>query len=136
MTKDQHNYENLSLLKGGEKDYPDSPDVATLEAFPNRHPDREYWVTFNCPEFTALCPITKQPDFGHITIEYVPDKMCLESKSLKLYLFSFRSHGTFHEEVVNKILDDMVGAIKPKKARVTGEFNPRGGITIKVVAEL
>jgi 7-cyano-7-deazaguanine reductase len=81
-----------------------------------------------------LCPITGQPDFGHITISYVPRKLCLESKSLKIYLFSFRNHGTFHEEAVNRILDDLVKTIRPRKALVKGEFNPRGGISITVEA--
>ena len=87
-----------------------------------------------CSEFTCLCPITGQPDFAHITIRYVPNKLCLESKSLKLYLLSFRNHGTFHEEVVNRILHDVVKAIKPRQAVVKGVFNPRGGIGITVEA--
>jgi len=124
----------LTLLKRSVQNYPDSPDKARLEAFENTHKKRDYWITFNCPEFTALCPITGQPDFGRITIQYIPGKLCLESKSLKLYLFSFRNHGAFHEEVVNRILDDLVKAIKPKKALVQGEFNTRGGISITVEA--
>lgn len=126
--------EALTLLKKGEITFPDSPDEAKLEAFDNACPDRDYWIHFDCPEFTALCPITGQPDFGHITIRYIPDKKCLESKSLKLYLFSFRNHGTFHEEAVNRILDDVVKAVKPRKIIVKGEFNPRGGISITVEA--
>jgi 7-cyano-7-deazaguanine reductase len=126
--------DDLTLLGKGATDYPDSPDKAVLEAFANEHPDRDYWITFDCPEFTALCPITGQPDFGHITIRYIPDKQCLESKSLKLYLFSFRNHGTFHEAVVNRILDDIVTAIHPRQIKVTGEFRPRGGIAITVEA--
>ena len=131
MRKKTHQ-ENLTLLKAGERNYPKSPDKAKLEAFNNRHPNRDYWIEFDCPEFTALCPITGQPDFGHILIRYIPDKLCLESKSLKLYLFSYRNHGTFHEEAVNKICDDIVKAIKPRKMEVIGTFNPRGGISIKV----
>jgi len=124
----------LTLLKQNESNYPDSPDKATLEAFENAYWDRDYWIHFDCPEFTSLCPVTSQPDFGHISIRYIPDKLCLESKSLKLYLFSFRNYGTFHEEAVNRILDDVVTAIKPRKAIVKGEFNPRGGIFITVEA--
>lgn len=127
-------YKGISLLKKNEKTYPSSPDKAKLEAFKNTHPARNYWIEFECPEFTSLCPITGQPDFGHITIRYIPDKLCLESKSLKLYLFSFRNHGTFHEDVVNKILDDVLKTIKPRQAIVTGEFNPRGGIALNIEA--
>ncbi|NQT92648.1 MAG: NADPH-dependent 7-cyano-7-deazaguanine reductase QueF [Lentisphaerae bacterium] len=122
------------MLKRSRQPYPDQPDVATLEAFANTHPDREYTIQFECPEFTSLCPITGQPDFGHITIRYVPDKLCLESKSLKIYLFSYRNHGTFHEAAVNDILNDVVAAIRPVRARVTGTFMPRGGIAIEVEA--
>jgi len=124
----------LTLLKQGQSASPPSPDEARLETFSNRHAQRDYVITFACPEFTALCPITGQPDFGKITIEYVPDQSCVESKSLKLYLFSFRNHGAFHEEVVNRILDDLVTACRPRKATVRGNFNPRGGIAIQVEA--
>ena len=124
----------LTLLKRSEQTYPSAPDHARLEAFANAYSTRQYRIQFDCPEFTSLCPITNQPDFGRLTIEYVPGKWCLESKALKLYLFSFRNHNTFHEEAVNMILDDIVKAIKPRKARVTGEFNPRGGISITVEA--
>jgi len=122
--------QKLSLLGQSKTEYPDSPDKARLEAFENRYADRDYWIEFNCPEFTALCPMTGQPDFGRITIRYIPDKLCIESKSLKLYLFSFRNHGSFHEEVVNRVLDDVVKLISPRKAIVKGVFNPRGGISI------
>jgi 7-cyano-7-deazaguanine reductase len=111
------------------------PDQARLEVFANTHPGREYWIRFDCPEFTAVCPITGQPDFGTITLEYVPNRQCIESKSLKLYLVAFRNHGAFHEEVVNRILDDVVRACRPRRAVVTGTFNPRGGISICVKAE-
>lgn len=126
--------EGLTLLKGSRQPYPTSPDKAALEAFANTHPDREYWVTFDCPEFTSLCPITGQPDFGQLTIRYIPGKLCLESKSLKLYLFAFRNHNAFHEAVVNRILDDLVAAIQPRRAVVTGAFRARGGIAISVEA--
>ena len=106
-----------------------------IEAFPNKHPGRDYRVVLETPEFTALCPITGQPDFGTITISYVPDKLIVESKSLKLYLWSFRQEGHFHEEAVNRILDDLVRAVKPRSMQVKGEFRARGGITITVTAE-
>ena len=124
----------LTLLRRSSTRYPQSPREARLEAFPNAHPNRDYWVEFDCPEFTSLCPITGQPDFGHITLRYIPGKRCLESKSLKLYLFSYRNEGTFHEAAVNRILDDVVKAIRPRRAVVKGVFHPRGGIAITVEA--
>lgn len=105
-----------------------APDV--LECFANKHPERDYWVRFNCPEFTALCPITGQPDFAEIRIAYVPDERLVESKSLKLYLFSFRNHGSFHEDCVNIILQDLLDLLAPKYMEVKGFFLPRGGISI------
>jgi 7-cyano-7-deazaguanine reductase len=129
------NTTGLTLLGKGKTVYPASPDQAVLESFPNPRPGRRYWIAFDCPEFTALCPITGQPDFGRLAIEYIPGKSCVESKALKLYLGSYRNHGAFHEEVTNRVLDDLVKAIRPRQARVTGEFNRRGGIAIKVVAE-
>jgi len=135
MKKVENKHSGLTLLKRSAQAYPDSPDKAKLEAFENAYPKRDYWVHFDCPEFTCLCPITGQPDFAHITIRYIPNKLCLESKAMKLYLFSFRNHGTFHEEVVNRILDDVVKAIKPRQAIVEGVFNPRGGIGITIEAE-
>lgn len=114
---------------------PPSPDRARLETFPNRHPDRDYTVRFDCPEFTSLCPITGQPDFGHLVIEYVPDQRCIESKSLKLYLGSFRNEGAFAEALTNRIRDDLVAACKPRRLTVTADFTPRGGIGIRVVAQ-
>ena len=101
-----------------------------LETFENKHPDKDYWVKFNCPEFTSLCPITGQPDFATITISYVPERRMVESKSLKLYLFSFRNHGDFHEDVVNIILKDLVRLMEPRYIEVWGKFLPRGGISI------
>ena len=125
----------LTLLKQGrETVYPTSPDEARLEAFENRYPDRNYQVEFDCPEFTALCPVTGQPDFGHIFIRYIPNTLCLESKALKLYLFAFRSHPVFHEEAVNRILDDIVRTIQPRRLLVKGVFNPRGGIALTIKA--
>ena len=121
--------EHLSLLgKKTEyrKDY--APDI--LETFENKHQDHDYWVRFNCPEFTSLCPITGQPDFAEIRISYIPDVRMVESKSLKLYLFSFRNHGAFHEDCVNIIMKDLVRLMNPKYIEVTGLFTPRGGISI------
>ncbi|MBQ5943803.1 MAG: NADPH-dependent 7-cyano-7-deazaguanine reductase QueF [Bacteroidales bacterium] len=105
-----------------------NPDV--LEAFENKNRDNDYWVRFNCPEFTTLCPITGQPDFAEIRISYIPDVKMVESKSLKLYLFSFRNHGDFHEDCVNTIMKDLVRLMDPKYIEVTGFFTPRGGISI------
>lgn len=132
MSNDQ--FSELTILKRSQQRYPESPDQARLETFANRYAGRDYWITFDCPEFTSLCPVTGQPDFGRLTIRYVPDQRCIESKSLKLYLFSFRNYGTFHEEVVNRVLDDIVAACQPRKAIVLGEFLPRGGISIRVEA--
>jgi 7-cyano-7-deazaguanine reductase len=113
---------------------PKSPDAARLETFPNRHPDREYTVRFDCPEFTSLCPITGQPDFGRIVIEYTPDRRCIESKSLKLYLGSYRNEGAFGEAIANRILDDLVAACAPRRMTVAADFTPRGGIALRVTA--
>ena len=132
--KRRQGLEELTLLRAGERHYPKSPDEARLETFENAYPGREYRVRFECPEFTSLCPITSQPDFGTITIEYVPAERCLESKSLKLYLFSFRNYGGFGEAIVNRILEDVVAAAAPRRATVTGRFTPRGGIAIEVTA--
>ena len=101
-----------------------------LDAFDNRHPGRDYWVTFTAPEFTTLCPKTGQPDFATLTIRYIPAKKLVESKSLKLYLFGFRNHGDFHEDVVNVIYDDLFKLLKPKYMEVYGKFAARGGISI------
>lgn len=128
------NRSELTLLGANETHYPESPGEARLEVFENRYANRDYWITFRCPEFTSRCPVTNQPDFGTITIRYVPDRTCIESKSLKLYLFAFRNYNTFHEEAVNRILDDLVAACKPRRACVEGHFNPRGGISIQVEA--
>ena len=105
-----------------------APEV--LETFVNKHPGNDYWVRFNCPEFTSLCPITGQPDFAEIRISYIPDVKMVESKSLKLYLFSFRNHGDFHEDCVNIIMKDLIKLMDPKYIEVTGIFTPRGGISI------
>jgi 7-cyano-7-deazaguanine reductase len=99
-----------------------------LEAFPNPHPERDYVIRFECPEFTCICPRTGQPDFATIRIRYVPDRVCVELKSLKLYLWSYRNEGAFHEAVTNRILDDLVKATQPRAIEVIGDFGVRGGI--------
>jgi 7-cyano-7-deazaguanine reductase len=106
----------------------------TLEAVPNAHPDRDYEVAMTIPEFTCVCPITGQPDFATIRIRYVPDQQLVELKSLKLYMWSYRDAGAFHEDVTNRILNDLVAAIRPRWAEVTGDFNVRGGIKTEVRA--
>lgn len=105
-----------------------------LESFPNPAPDRDYEIRFEAPEFTCLCPKTGQPDFATIRIQYVPDALCVELKSLKLYLWSYRDEGAFHEAVTNKILDDLVATVQPRRMTVVGDFWVRGGITTVVEA--
>jgi len=105
-----------------------------LETFDNPNPERDYEIEFDCPEFTCLCPLTGQPDFAHFQITYVPDQLCVELKSLKLYLWSYRNEGAFHEKVTNRILDDLVSATKPRMMEVKGEWFVRGGITTWVTA--
>ena len=121
--------EGLKAL-GHESQYIHSYAPNLLEAFENQHPDNDYWVRFNCPEFTSVCPITGQPDFAEIRISYIPDKRMVESKSLKLYLGSFRNCGAFHEDCVNMIMKDLIALMDPKYIEVTGLFTPRGGISI------
>ena len=122
--------ENLTLLGNKHVEYPSDYDPGILETFENKHPDNDYYVKFNCPEFTSLCPITGQPDFAKIYISYVPAQRMVESKSLKLYLFSFRNHGDFHEDCVNTIMKDLIKLMDPKYIEVQGIFTPRGGISI------
>jgi 7-cyano-7-deazaguanine reductase len=125
------NRENDGLRQLGKAtQYRDDYAPEVLETFENRHPDNDYWVKFNCPEFTSLCPITGQPDFAEIVISYIPAERMVESKSLKLYLFSFRNHGDFHEDCVNIIMKDLIRLMSPKYIEVTGLFTPRGGISI------
>lgn len=121
--------DNLQAL-GRKSQIPDDYAPEVLEAFENMHREHDYWVQFNCPEFTSLCPITGQPDFAEIRIMYIPDRLMVESKSLKLYLFSFRNHGDFHEDCVNIIMKDLVNLMDPRYIEVTGIFVPRGGISI------
>jgi 7-cyano-7-deazaguanine reductase len=121
---------DLTLLGNQGVKYPDNYAPEILETFDNKHPENDYFVKFNCPEFTSLCPITGQPDFANIIISYVPNIKMVESKSLKLYLFSFRNHGDFHEDCVNIIMKDLIRLMDPKYIEVWGKFTPRGGISI------
>ena len=107
----------------------------TLESFPNPNPERDYEISFEAPEFTCVCPMTGQPDFATIRIRYTPDEKCVELKSLKLYLWSFRDEGTFHEAVTNRIADDLIAALAPRFLEVEGDFYVRGGIKTKVRVE-
>lgn len=120
----------VSLLGNTGTRYPDKYSPEILETFVNKHPDNEYLVTFMCPEFTSLCPKTGQPDFAKIIINYIPRELMVESKSLKLYLFSFRNHGDFHEDCINIIMKDLVKLMNPRYLEVIGIFTPRGGISI------
>lgn len=129
---DETKLNGLTLLKKGETRYPTSPDEAKLETFENANQQRNYWIQFQTSEFTSLCPITGQPDFATITIDYIPGRLCVESKSLKLYLFSFRQTGTFYEEIVNRIYTDLFEQLQPKRLIVNGAFTARGGITSSV----
>ena len=120
----------LTLLGNKHTNYPTDYDPSVLETFENKHPGRDYFVKFNCPEFTSLCPITGQPDYATIYISYVPHIKMVESKSLKLYLFSFRNHGAFHEDCVNIIMNDLIALMDPEYIEILGKFLPRGGISI------
>ena len=128
--------DNLTLLGAGQTVYPTSPEDARLEAIPNQWRDNDYIVNLDCLEFTCLCPKTGQPDFAQIFISYVPRESLIESKALKLYLFSYRNHGIFHEFVINKIARDLNNAIQAKYLKVVGKFMPRGGISINPVVQL
>jgi len=128
--REEHELKDLQLLGQGHNDYPSTYTPDILEAFPNKHPGNDYMVTFICPEFTSLCPKTGQPDFAKIIINYIPGPRLVESKSLKLYLFSFRNHGDFHEDCVNVIMKDLAKLMQPKYIEVKGIFTPRGGIAI------
>ncbi len=128
--------EGVSLLGNQGEKYPTDYDPSLLETFENKHPENEYVVTFDCPEFTTLCPKTGQPVFGHIYFTYLPRERMVESKSLKLYLFSFRNHGDFHEDCVNIIMKDLARLMDPKYIEVRGVFMPRGGISIYPFANM
>ena len=127
--KSSRKNEGLKAL-GNKSEYKQDYTPEVLEAFTNQHPENDYWVQFNCPEFTTLCPITGQPDFAEIRIMYIPGERMVESKSLKLYLTSFRNHGGFHEDCVNTIMKDLIKLMDPKYIEVVGLFVPRGGISI------
>ena len=129
MPREKQN-EGITLLGNNNTEYPNTYDPSVLEAFANKHPGRDYFVKFNCPEFTSLCPITGQPDFATIYISYVPREKMVESKSLKLYLFGFRNRGDFHEDCVNIIMNDLIDLMDPSYIEVLGKFLPRGGISI------
>jgi 7-cyano-7-deazaguanine reductase len=129
MKNNNREQEGLQLL-GKKTEYRSDYAPEVLETFQNKHPENDYWVQFNCPEFTSLCPITGQPDFAEIKIMYIPDQKMVESKSLKLYLFSFRNHGDFHEDCVNIIMKDLIRLMNPRYIEVQGRFMPRGGISI------
>ena len=128
--REEKDLTDITLLGASHTTYPTDYAPEVLETFDNKHPENEYLVTFNCPEFTSLCPKTGQPDFAKIIINYIPRVKMVESKSLKLYLFSFRNHGDFHEDCVNIIMKDLVKLMDPKYLEVIGLFTPRGGISI------
>ncbi|GAE30945.1 preQ(1) synthase [Alkalihalobacillus hemicellulosilyticus] len=122
--------DGVNLLGNQGTEYTFSYNPAVLEVFENKHQNRDYFVKFNCPEFTSLCPKTNQPDFATIYISYIPNIKMVESKSLKLYLFSFRNHGDFHEDCMNIIMNDLIELMDPRYIEVWGKFTPRGGISI------
>ncbi len=125
----------LTLLGNSGAAFPPSPREARLETFANTHPGRDYWIHLDCPDFTSLCPVTGQPDFAEITLDYVPDKRCLETKALKLYLASYRNVPAFNEKVANDILDDLVTACAPRQMKLVAKFAPRGGLSLAVTVE-
>lgn len=122
--------ETLTLLGRSEARLPSSPDAAILETFPNRNAERPYLITLESSEFSSLCPVTGQPDYSRLTIRYVPAERCIETKSLKFYLASFRGLAAFNEDIVNRILRDLVAACSPQRAAVRGQFAPRGGVQL------
>ena len=130
MPREKNEVENITLLGNKNTVYADDYAPEVLETFINKHMENDYMVTFNCPEFTSLCPITGQPDFAKVVINYIPDRLMVESKSLKLYLFSFRNRGDFHEDCINIIMKDLKKLMNPKYIEVKGIFTPRGGISI------
>ncbi len=128
-------YDGLTLLGNSVASLPAGPDQARLEIFPNPRPRRPYRIRIDCPDFTSLCPVTGQPDFAEVVLEYIPGAKCLETKSLKLYFASFRNTRAFNEDVINRILDALVAACRPRWMRLEGRFAPRGGLALTVVAE-
>jgi len=135
MKRASNKVAGLTLLGNSEASFPMSPEEAKIETFPNPKPGRAYTIRLDCPDFTSLCPVTGQPDFAEILLEYVPDKLCLETKSLKLYLASYRNTRAFNEDVINKILDQLVQACQPRQMKIEGKFAPRGGLSLCVIAE-
>ncbi|UJL45451.1 NADPH-dependent 7-cyano-7-deazaguanine reductase QueF [Virgibacillus sp. NKC19-16] len=130
MSVKEQDFSNLTLLGSQDVKYNFDYAPEVLETVDNNHQNRDFFVKFNCPEFTTLCPITGQPDFATVYISYIPDTQMVESKSLKLYLFSFRNHGDFHEDSMNIIMNDLIDAMNPRYIEVWGKFTPRGGISI------
>ena len=128
--RNKNELQGVTLLGNQSTKYNYDYTPSVLETFVNKHTDNDYFVKFNCPEFTSLCPKTGQPDYATIYISYVPDKLMVESKSLKLYLLSFRNHGDFHEDCINTIMKDLIKLMDPKYIEVWGKFTPRGGISI------
>jgi len=126
---------DLTLLGNSKRSLPSSPDEAQIEVFPNQFAHRKYQIELDCPEFSSLCPVTGQPDTARITITYIPGKVCLETKSVKFYLASYRNHPAFNEEVVNRLLTDLVAACEPVSMMVKGKFGSRGGISLTVAAQ-
>jgi len=131
----KNKFTGLTLLGRSTASLPASPEQAKLESFPNPNPRRDYWIRIECPDFTSLCPVTGQPDFAAITVDYVPDKLCVETKSLKLYLASYRNEHAFNEKVVNRILHDLLRACAPRKMRIHAKFAARGGLALSVIVE-
>ncbi len=125
---------SLSLL-GASKELPQTPDRAILETFANHNPRRPYWIRLDCQEFSSLCPVTGQPDYARLHLHYIPGDRCVETKSLKFYLASFRNTAGFNEEIVNRIADDLIAVCAPRQLMVRGEFAPRGGISLTVEVE-
>ena len=130
MSRTEKELKSVSLLGNQNTKYELDYNPGALESFKNKHAENNYFITFNCPEFTSLCPKTGQPDFATVYINYIPGERCVESKALKLYLFSFRNHGDFHEDCINIIMKDLIKLLNPKYIEVTGEFLPRGGLSI------
>lgn len=128
--RNKEEMQDVTLLGNQNNKYAFDYDPSVLETFENKHQGRDYFVKFNCPEFTSLCPITEQPDFATVYISYIPNVKMVESKALKLYLFSFRNHGDFHEDCMNIIMNDLIELMDPKYIEVWGKFMPRGGISI------
>lgn len=122
----------LTLLGRSESRLPAAPDRATLESFPNPRPGRDYWIALDCPDFSSLCPVTGQPDSARLAIRYVPSERCVETKSLKFYLASFRNEAAFNEAIVNRVADDLIAVCAPKRLEIKGAFAPRGGISLTV----